>query len=150
MEVAMELKFEVYTKFQKPVAEVFNAIYDPQLLSQYFTTGGASAPMDEGTTVTWAFRGFPGGFPVKIIKTVPNEMIVFDWEIMNSKELSRVTIRFEPLEDGGTLVKIAEQGWQPNQTDLNNSYNNCMGWSHMLCHLKAFIEHGILLRETSY
>lgn len=51
----MELKFKVQTKIQKPVAEVFDAVYNPSKLSGYFTNGGASAPLDEGTTVEWAF-----------------------------------------------------------------------------------------------
>jgi len=49
----MELKFEVRTKIQKSISEVFNAVYNPDKLSGYFTSGGASAPLDEGTTVRW-------------------------------------------------------------------------------------------------
>ena len=41
----MELKFKVQTKIQKPVAEVFDAVYSPEKLSGYFTNGGASAPL---------------------------------------------------------------------------------------------------------
>jgi hypothetical protein len=44
----MELKFKVHTKVQKPVQEVFAAVYEPAKLSGYFTTGGASGPLDEG------------------------------------------------------------------------------------------------------
>ncbi len=62
----MELKFEVYGKIKKPVAEVFDAIYNPKKLSGYFTTGGASGSLDEGKTVTWDFADFPGAFPVHV------------------------------------------------------------------------------------
>jgi len=41
----MELKFQVQTKIQKPVAEVFDAVQNPEKLSGYFTNGGASAPL---------------------------------------------------------------------------------------------------------
>ena len=146
----MELKFEVYTKIDKPVAEVFQAVYDPKMLSQYFTTGVASAPMDEGTTVTWGFHDYPGTFPVKILRTIPNELLEFEWEIMDSKELSQVTIRFEPMSENTTMVKISEKGWKPDQEGLDKSYNNCMGWAQMITHLKAFLEHGILLRDSAY
>jgi uncharacterized protein YndB with AHSA1/START domain len=40
----MELKFQVQGKIKKPVTEVFEAIYNPKKLSEYFTTGGASGP----------------------------------------------------------------------------------------------------------
>ena len=57
----MSLKFQVYGKIARPVAEVFDAVYNPAKLSGYFTTGGASAPLDEGTTV----RGTSPTFPVR-------------------------------------------------------------------------------------
>jgi len=45
----MDLRFTVQTKIQKPVSEVFDAVYNPKKLSKYFTTGGADGPLDEGT-----------------------------------------------------------------------------------------------------
>ncbi len=47
----------------------------PKELSSYFTTGGASGPLREGATVEWKFGDFPGEFPVKVTKVVPNERI---------------------------------------------------------------------------
>lgn len=50
----MTLEFRVNGRIGKPVAEVFDAVVNPKKLSGYFTTiGGASAPLVEGTTVTW-------------------------------------------------------------------------------------------------
>lgn len=46
----MDLKFEVYSKIKKPIKEVFDAVYNPKKLSGYFTTGGASAPLNEGVS----------------------------------------------------------------------------------------------------
>ena len=61
-----------------------------------------------------------------------------------------VTMSFAPLEDGRTLVSIAEEGWRETPTGLKASYGNCQGWSQMLCALKAHLEHGINLREGMY
>jgi hypothetical protein len=66
----MELKFEVYAKIKKPIAEVFDAVYNPKKLAGYFTTGGASGPLDEGKTVMWDFHDFPGAFPVVVKQSV--------------------------------------------------------------------------------
>ena len=70
----MDLNFQVQTKIQKPVEEVFDAVYNPSKLSGYFTTGQASAPLVEGTTVQWAFADNPGDeknkFPVEVQKVV--------------------------------------------------------------------------------
>ena len=47
----MELRFTVQIKIQKPVNEVFDAVYNPKKLSGYFTTGGSDGPLDPGKTV---------------------------------------------------------------------------------------------------
>ncbi|MBC7899088.1 MAG: SRPBCC family protein [Saprospiraceae bacterium] len=145
----MELKFQVQTKIQKPVEEVFDAVYNPEKLSGYFTTGGASGPLDEGTTVTWKWADYPVESPVNVKKVVPNESIVLEWE--GAKELmTRVEMTFEKTGPEETLVKVAESGWRETQADLDSSYSNCHGWTQMTCALKAFLEHGINLRKGAY
>lgn len=76
----MELKFQVYAKIRKPVEEVFDAVSNPEKFSAYFTTGGASGPLDEDTSVMWVFADFPGAFPVHVKRVIRNEKIVFEWE----------------------------------------------------------------------
>lgn len=148
----MELKFKVQTKIQKPVDEVFDAVYNPTKLSGYFTNGGASAPLDEGTIVEWAFADNPGDeklkFPVEVKKVVQNELIVLGWE--GAKGLQTlVQMEFEP-SGKDTIVRISETGWRENQQDLDSSYLNCMGWSQMMCCLKGYVEYGIDLRKGAY
>lgn len=150
----MELKFKVHTAIQKPVAEVFDAVYNPDKLSGYFTTGGASAPLDEGTTVEWKFADFHGaddpGFPVKVTKVVPDELIVLEWAGEKDRPDNVVEMHFKSLGDTGTLVSITEGGWSETQGGLDRSYGNCMGWSQMVFALKAYAEHGLNLREGAY
>ncbi len=149
----MELKFQVQTKIQKPVGEVFSAVYEPEKLSGYFTNGGASARLDEGTTVEWAFADNPGDdevkFPVVVKRTVKNELIELGWE--GAKGLD-THIRMEFVADGDdeTIVRISESGWRETQDHLNSSYLNCMGWSQMISALKAYCEYGIDLRKGAY
>ncbi len=149
----MELKFQVQTKIQKPVEEVFDAVYNPDKISGYFTNGGASAPLNEGTTVEWAFADNPGDeklkFPVKVEKVIPNELIVLGWEGAKGLD-TRVEMQFEKSGESETIVRISETGWRETQDDLNSSYLNCFGWGQMLCCLKAYVEYGINLREGAY
>ena len=63
---------------------------------------------------------------------------------------TRVTMRFEGLDDGRTLVTIAEEGFKPNDTGVKASYDNCGGWMQMLCAMKVYLEHGINLREGMF
>ena len=151
----MELKFRVAARIAKPVHEVFEAVADPAQLSSYFTTGGAQGRLETGATVTWDFHDYPGAFPVQVIEVVPDAKIVLEWaayegEGSGADYRTRVTMSFTPLDDGRTLVEIAEEGWRENQGALSASYGNCQGWSQMLCALKAWTEHGINLREGMY
>ncbi len=157
----MELKFQVAGRIAKPVEQVFEAVANPDKLSRYFTTGGAKGRIETGATVTWDFHDFPGAFPVQVIEVVPNERIVFEWEanegppggggaVIGVGYSTRVTMSFEALEDGRTLVTIAEQGWRETEMGLRGSYGNCEGWTGMLCALKLWVEHGINLRDGFY
>lgn len=142
----MDLKFQVYGKIARPVADVFDAVYSPQKLSGYFTTGGASGPLDEGTTVTWDFADFPGAFPVIVRKVERNKLIELEWQAADGSYNTLVRMEFEPLDGNATLMRIAESGWKPTAKGLESSYGNCMGWTQMLCCLKVYVEQGINLR----
>ena len=159
----MDLKFRVAARIAKPVHEVFEAVVDPAKLSQYFTTGGAEGRLETGTTVTWDFHDFPGAFPVYVTEVVKDERIVLEWQASEGEPpnveggeqkdgdyRTKVTMSFKALDDGRTLVEIAEEGWRENQGALSASYGNCQGWSQMLCALKVWIEHGINLRDGMY
>ena len=58
----MELRFTVSGRIAKPVAEVFEAVVNPEHLSHFFTTGGAKGRLESGATVTWDFADFPAPF----------------------------------------------------------------------------------------
>ena len=159
----MDLKFRVAARIAKPVHEVFEAVADPQQLSRYFTTGGAQGRLETGATVTWDFHDYPGAFPVEVVEVVPDERIVLMWdaadgeqpvaqggEIRTADYKTKVTMTFTALDDGRTLVEVREEGWRETQAALDASYGNCQGWSQMLCALKAWLEHGINLREGMY
>ena len=115
--------------------------------------------IETGATVTWEFADFPGAFPVKVVEAQKDRRIVLAWEATDSEPApdgrsgpydTRVTMTFEPLEDGRTLVSITEEGWRPTEAGQKSSYGNCMGWSQMLVHMKAYVEHGLNLREGMY
>jgi uncharacterized protein YndB with AHSA1/START domain len=92
-----------------------------------------------------------------------NRRIVLQWEandgapsdgeeavVASAGYKTTVTMTFEALADGRTLVSIAEEGWRNTENGLKASYGNCQGWSQMLCALKAYLEYGINLREGMF
>jgi uncharacterized protein YndB with AHSA1/START domain len=150
---AMELCFSVFILVSRPVGTVFEAVADPDILSRYFTTGGAVGRIEAGRSVTWDFHDFPGAFAVEVEEVVPNERIVLRWPANDGdggEYHTRVTFTFTPTADGRTKIEIAERGWPKTPSGLKASYGNCMGWSQMLAALKMWVEHGINLREGAY
>lgn len=144
----MSLGFRVSGRIGKPVAEVFDAVVNPKKLSGYFTTiGGASAPLVAGAKVVWW-----GKVPVEVDEVEKNNRIVLRWDATDAdgKDKTRIEMNFEPLDDGGTFVTIAEAGWHEDAVGLKKSYLNCEGWSQMLACMKAYVEYGINLRDGYY
>jgi len=162
----MHLRFTVQAKIQRPVAEVFDAVYNPRKLGGYFTTGGSSGPLDPGKTVLWTFNDTgsqPVTVPVSVKQTVKDTRIEFSWAASEGLYDPKagtvphpggydtvVEMTFEPLGDRETLVKIIEGEWKGSEDGLQGSYGNCQGWMNMLCCLKAYLEHGINLRKGTF
>lgn len=156
----MELKFNVAGRIARPVEEVFKAVVNPATLSRYFATGGAEGRIETGATVYWEFQDSPGRFPVQVVEVVANERIVLRWDAHETLPAegdgaaapyqTTVTMTFQSLGDGRTLLSISETGWRENAEALKASYGNCHGWTQMLCALKGYLEYGINLREGMY
>ena len=113
----MEPTFRVFIIVNRPRHDVFEAVADPKELSSYFTTGGASARLEQGQTVTWDFADFPGAFPVDVTEVVPDEKIVFNWKANEpgTDYQLQVTMNFTEVEPGRTKVEVAEAGWHDDR-----------------------------------
>ena len=149
----MELKFKVSGRIACPVHDVFEAVADPDVLSSYFTTNGAKGRLETGATVIWDFADFPGAFPVHVVEVEQDRRIVLRWGAADDggdPYETTVTMEFEPLDDGRTLVTISEEGWRDTAGGQKASYSNCEGWAGMLCAMKARLEYGINLRDGFY
>lgn len=154
----MSVTFTVSGHFAKPVHEVFEAVVNPDHLSQFFTTGGAKGRIETGAVVTWDFHDFPGAFPVDVVEVEKDKRIVLRWgadgEVLDGASgdnpQTTVTMVFTPLDGDRTLVQITEEGWKNSEKGLSASFGNCEGWTGMLCAMKAWIEHGLNLRDGFY
>ncbi|GAB2908278.1 SRPBCC domain-containing protein [Streptomyces mayteni] len=149
-----ELSFTVSGRIARPAAQVYEAVADPEQLSRYFTTGGAKGRLTPGADVTWDFADFPGAFPVTVTEADPPRRLVIEWEgqaTTGEKGTTRTVFEFESIDSGQrTLVTITETSWQPTAEGAKAAFGNCEGWTGMLAALKAWVEHGINLREGFY
>lgn len=139
----MEPKFSIQTRINKPIAEVFDAVINPKKITGYFCEQ-ADAPLVEGQTVQWTWSKHVVKVQVKQI--ILNSKIVIEWP-SQSGGTTIAEMSFTTLDDGRTMVTISESGWPLSEDGLKASYQNCMGWQHMLSCLKAYLQHGIDLRK---
>ncbi len=103
--------------------------------------------------MVWDFADFPGAFAVRVSEVEQDRRIVLQWQAADGAYKpyeTTVTIDFEPLDDRRTLVTIAEEGWPDTEAAQQASCGNCEGWTGMLCAMKAWLEHGIKLRDGFY
>ncbi|MFE6735890.1 SRPBCC domain-containing protein [Microbacterium sp. NPDC057650] len=148
------LSFTVSGRIGRPASEVYEAVADPAQLSRYFTTGGARGRLEAGADVSWDFADFPGRFPVEVVEAVPHERIVIEWDAApgsNPTGRTRTTFTFAPIDDDArTLVTITEESWSATDAGAKGAFGNCEGWTGMLAAMKAWVEHGVNLREGFY
>lgn len=150
-----ELEFTVYGFVSKTPAEVYEAVADPAVLSEYFTTGGAVGRAEAGATVMWDFADFPGAFPVRVVEADGEKRIVFRWDgdpaATAQPDGTEVTFEFLPVDGGSrTEVRVTERAWKPTVAGAAGAFGNCMGWTGMLAAMKVWLEHGVKLRNGFY
>ncbi len=131
---------------EKPISEVFEAVLKPIP----FFIGKASGPMRKGEAITWEFADFPKSFSIQVKEVIPNELIIFEWPRGEGNEMNTVTFKFKAFSDAITTVFVSESGWPATDQYRESSYRNCMGWTHMVCSLKAWLEHGVNLRKNAF
>lgn len=141
--------FEIKTNIQinKPVAEVFEAIVDPQKMSNYFIANG-SARLEEGKQVMWSFPEFEGEFPVNVKKIVANELIALTWDVEGTPFL--VEMILTPRRDNATKLTVTEKSTAAEQPSIQWLKNNTEGWANFSACLKAYMEYGINLRKGAF
>lgn len=128
----------------KPIDEVFEAIVNPEIMTQYFISKG-SARLEEGTEVMWEFPEWDERFPVQVKEVVPNKSIVWNWD-----PKSMVRIELEVDSNKNTTVRVQEEGHQLDEAGIKWAIGQTEGWTNFLTCMKAWLEYGINLRKGAF
>ncbi|MHA2284183.1 MAG: hypothetical protein ACXAC5_25370 [Promethearchaeota archaeon] len=74
-----------------------------------------------------------------------DKTVSFQWAASGTEAL----VKIELLQDApdATIVKIFESDWPLDIEGAKRCLQQRRGWMHMLCCLKAYLEHGIDLRR---
>ncbi len=141
-----QISVSVELSIAKPAVEVFKAVLTPVP----FFLKHASEPIKEGAEVVWEFAELAKPFAIRGVKVMPNELIRFEWPRGDGSAMNSVEFTFKPFSSVITTVFISESGWPDDAKWREASYRNCMGWMHMACSLKAYLEYGVNLRQGSF
>ena len=142
-----KLEINVAMQISKPVNEVFEAIINPEKMTNYFISE-STGMMEEGKNLIWKFPEFDFECPVRVEKIEKDKFISYCWE--NSGKELLVEITLTKRENNFTLVSISEKSMDNNEEGLKWLSGNSFGWSNFLACLKAYLEFGINLRKGSF
>jgi len=142
-----KLEIKVALQVSKSIDVVFEAIVNPDKMTNYFISKG-SGIMEEGTELIWNFPEFDSDYPIRVGKIENNKYISYYWEV-DEEELF-VEITLEAQKNGSTLVTITEKNMPNNEAGLKWLSGNSFGWSNFLACLKAYLEYNINLRKGAF
>lgn len=143
-------KLQISTNIQvgKAPKEVFEAIVDPGKMSNYFISE-STGRMEEGKVLEWKFPEFEEWAEIEVVQVIPEEYISFQWKGPGEKVLL-VEVTLLEILGGSTLVKITEKEMENNVEGIKWLARNTEGWANFLACLKAYVEHGINLRNGAF
>ena len=141
------LEIKAAIQIKKQVEEVFEAIVDPEKMSNYFISQ-STGRMEAGKEIFWKFPEFDAQFPVRVDKIEKNKYVSYYWDT-DGKELL-VEMQLTNISDNSTLVTITEKSMPNDEAGIKWLKGNTEGWANFLACLKAYLEYGINLRQGAF
>ena len=140
----MKLTARATLQIQKQHEEVFEAIVNPEHMTQYFISE-SSGRMETGKDIVWKFPEFNDKYPVTQVDVSSHDSVSFVWD-----QETVVRISLEAQADNSTVVRITEGEKVLNDENLKWTIGNTEGWANFLACLKAYLEYGVQLRTGAF
>ena len=138
----MDFEVNVRERILKPVNEVFDAVVNPNKMSNYFVSR-ASGPIEPGR-VDWEFGDVGAKVSIDVLEVEHNRKIVFESSALGPQ--IRTTLEFTPDGPEATVVTITESKFPLTEEGVKQALGQNAGWTYTLCGLKAYVQFGINLR----
>jgi len=128
---------------RRPVAEVFEAIVNPDVTTNFWFTR-SSGRLAVGRPLRWDWQMYDVSIEVAAKTIDANRRIVIEWPGYSGR--TTVEWRFTAPNDGCTFVRVTESGFTGTGDQLVKYVaDSTQGFSLMLAGMKAFLEHGLRL-----
>ena len=134
---------QVTTKFKirNPANVVFEAIVDPEEMSNYWFSSGTGR-IEQGKTITWKYDEYNAEVDINVLEVDVNKKIDFNWG-GNAQE-TVVTITLKELDDTSTIIQVTETGLKEDDPEIViKMLGQKEGWVYMLTCLKAYLENDV-------
>jgi uncharacterized protein YndB with AHSA1/START domain len=136
------METQIVTKFKilKPARDVFEAIVDPEKMSNYWFSSGTDR-VEQGKTITWRYDEYNAEGIIQVLEVVENQKIVFSWGEKDEETL--VTITIEDLDQTSASIEVIESGFKEDDPEIvKKLVGQKGGWVYMLTCLKGYLENG--------
>jgi uncharacterized protein YndB with AHSA1/START domain len=128
-------------KILKPANEVFEAIADPEKMSNYWFSSGTGR-VEQGKTITWRYDEYNAEVVINVLEVEANKKIMFSWGGYGQE--TAVTITLKKLDDTSTIIEVNEAGLREDDPEIvDKMIRQKEGWVYMLTCLKGYLENGI-------
>ncbi|WP_410982344.1 SRPBCC family protein [Bacillus cereus] len=134
---------QVTTKFKicKPANEIFEAIVDPEKMSNYWFSSGTER-LEQDKTITWRYDEYNAEVVIRVLEIEENKKIVFSWGGYGEETV--VTITLSELDHTSTMIEVNESGLKEDDPEIiNKMMGQKEGWVYVLTCLKGYLENGI-------
>jgi uncharacterized protein YndB with AHSA1/START domain len=131
---------------RKPAGEVFEALVNPSITSQFWFSKGSSR-LEAGKPVNWDWEMYDVSVTVTPKAIEPNKRIVIEWPGYSGPTTVEWTL--SPVDEG-TFVSVTEAGFTGTADELVKYVADAtQGFTLMLAGLKALLEHNVKLNLTA-
>lgn len=143
----LTLEIKVALQILKPVDAVFEAIVDPEKMSNYFISE-STGRMVEGERLRWRFPEFEEDFAIRVGEIERDRYVSYYWFIDGEELLVEITLA--PVDGGATVVTITERSMENDERGIKWLMGNTAGWANFLACLKGYLEYGVNLRKGAF
>lgn len=144
MSVDDEIVAKVELLIRRPVAEVFDAFVNPDVITKFWFNR-TSGPLVADTSVTWYWDLYEASTDVRVLALEQNRRIYIEWDV-DTESPSRVEWTFEDRGDDGTYVSVVNSGFDSEADEvIERVVDSTGGFALVLAAAKAYLEHGVEL-----
>ena len=128
---------------RKPSAEVFEAIVNPTITTQFWFTK-SSGRLEAGKNVTWIWEMYNHSVVVNIREIEQDKSILMDWG--NYSSYTTVKWLLTPFGKDATYLTVINSGFEGDGDKvMKDALDSQGGFTWVVAGLKCFLEHGICL-----